>query len=262
MILGICSGTDENAIKLVKDIGYRYIETWLPSVCGEDNKEKYENFRSALDKNKIRCEVGQFAFPGEYNPEGKQTKEALEKIREYVYNLISSTADLSIERLVIGAGGARVLPSPDKFDNVMEQMADILKYAISPVLDEFGVIATIEPLVKGETTILNTTEQGVNVAKLANVPNIKVMVDLYHSANEDITFDAFPKYKGYIMHSHIGKPQPRVHPSPDDGYAYAPFFAALRSAGFNGRMSLEAGKSNPDYKTSLENAFKVLEPLL
>lgn len=262
MILGICSGTDENAIKLVKDIGYRYIETWLPSLCGEDNKKKHESFLSALDKNKIRCEVGQFAFPGEYNPEGKQTKEALEKIREYVYNLISSTADLSIERLVIGAGGARVLPSPDKFDNVMEQMADILKYAISPVLDEFGVIATIEPLVKGETTILNTTEQGVNVAKLANVPNIKVMVDLYHSANEDITFDAFPKYKGYIMHSHIGKPQPRVHPSPDDGYDYAPFFTALRSAGFNSRMSVEAGKSDLDYKTSLENAFKVLEPLL
>jgi sugar phosphate isomerase/epimerase len=144
----------------------------------------------------------------------------------------------------------------------MEQCADILKYAVSPALDDFGVIATVEPLVKGETPMLNTTEDGVTVAKLADKPNIKVMVDLYHSANEDKTFDKFPEYKGYILHSHIGKPKPRVHPSPDDGYDYAPFFAALRSAGFNGRMSLEAGSSNPDYKTSLENAFKILEPLL
>lgn len=262
MILGICSGPNEDSVKLVRDIGYRYIETWLPNLSGEKNKEKYENFLSALDKNKIRCEVGQFAFPGEYNPDGKQTKEALEKIREDVYALLSSTSDLNIEKLVIGGGGTRHLPSPDKFDNVMEQLADILKYAVSPALDDFGVIATVEPLVKGETSMLNTTEQGVNVAKLANMPNIKVMVDLYHSANEDLHFDDFPKYKGYIMHSHIGKPKPRVMPSPDDGYDYAPFFAALRSAGFNGRMSVEAGASNPDYKISLENAFKVLEPLL
>ena len=262
MILGICSGPDPNSVKLVKDIGYRYIETWLPNLYGEGNKEKYENFLKALDANKIRCEVGQFAFPGEYNPSGKQTTEALEKIREYVYSLISSTSDLNIEKLVIGAGGARTLPSPDVFDNVMEQMADILKNAISPVLDQFGIIATVEPLVRGETPILTTTEQGVNVAKLANVPNVKVMVDLYHSANEDKHFDDFPKFKGYIMHSHIGKPSPRVMPSEGDGYDYAPFFAALRSAGFNGRMSVEAGSSNPDYKVSLENAFKVLEPLL
>jgi len=51
-------------------------------------------------------------------------------------------------------------------------------------------------------------------------------------------------------------------PSEGDGYDYAPFFAALRSAGFNSRMSVEAGSSNPDYKVSLENAFKILEPLL
>ena len=262
MILGICGGVDENSVKLVKDIGYRYIETWLPNLYGEANKEKYENFLRALDKHKIRCEVGQFAFPGEYNPDGKQTEEALEKIRDNIYKLLDATSDLNYEKIVIGGGGARFLPSPDKFDNVMEQCADILRYAVSPAFDDFGVIATVEPLVKGETSFLNTTADGVAVAKLANKSNIKVMVDLYHSGNEDINFDKFPEYKGYILHSHMGKPKPRVHPSPDDGYDYAPFFAALRSAGFNGRMSLEAGSSCDDYKTSLENAFKVLEPLL
>ena len=262
MILGICGGIDDDAVKLVKDIGYRYIETWLPNLCGEANKEKYTGFLKALDKHKMRCEVGQFAFPGEYNPDGRQTREALEKIREYVYNMLDATSDLCIERIVIGGGGARFLPSPDKYFNALEQCADILKYAVSPALSDFGVIATVEPLVKGETPLINTTAEGVHVARLANRANIKVMVDLYHAGNEDKNFDDFAKYKGYILHSHMGKPQPRVHPSPDDGHDYAPFFAALRSAGFNGRMSLEAGSSCPDYKTSLENAFKVLEPLL
>jgi sugar phosphate isomerase/epimerase len=129
-------------------------------------------------------------------------------------------------------------------------------------LDEFGIIVALEGLVKAETTMLNTTDQSIHLAKLADIPNIKVMVDLYHAANEGEDFNDFAKHRGFIMHSHIGKPKPRVMPSPDDGYDYKPFFAALRSAGFNGRMSVEAGSSNPDYKISLENAFKVLEPLL
>jgi LAS superfamily LD-carboxypeptidase LdcB len=80
MILGICVKPDGNDLKIVADAGYRYVETWLPNLYGGENKEKYENFLRALDKNKIRCEVGQFAFPGEYNPAGKQTEEALEKM--------------------------------------------------------------------------------------------------------------------------------------------------------------------------------------
>ena len=260
MILGVCCGTDENTVKMMKEIGYMYLETGIRGFY--ENKARLDEFLSALDKYKIRCEVGQHPFPGEYDPSGKQSKEALAKIRDYMYELLSATSDLNMERLVIGAGGARVLPSPDKYDNVMEQMADICKYAISPVLDEFGIILALEGLVKAETTMMNTTAESVKIAKLANVPNIKVMADLYHVANENEDFADFVNYKGYIMHAHIGKPVPRVMPSNGDGYDYKPFFDALRSAGFNGRMSVEAGSSCDDYRKSLENAVIALQPLL
>ena len=260
MILGVCTGTDENSVKMAKEIGYRYIETGIRGFY--ENRAGLDATLSTLDKYKIRCEVGQHPFPGEYDPSGKQSKEALEKIRDYMYELISATSDLNIEKLVMGAGGARTLPSPDKYDNVVEQMADICKYSISPVLDHFGIILTLEGLVKGETNMMNTTDESVNIVKLANEPNIKVMVDLYHAANENEKFEDFVNYKGYIMHSHIGKPVPRVMPSRDDGYDYKPFFDALRSAGFNGRMSVEAGSSRADYRESLEEAFITLSPLL
>jgi sugar phosphate isomerase/epimerase len=144
----------------------------------------------------------------------------------------------------------------------MEQMADILRYAISPVLSEFGIIAALEGLVKGETSILNTTGESVALAKMVDIPNIKVMADLYHVANENENFKDFAGYKGYIVHSHIGKPVPRVMPSNGDGYDYKPFFDALRLSGFNGRMSVEAGLNDPDFKTSIEKSYKALEPLL
>ena len=260
MILGICCGADENSIKMMKEIGYRYIESGIKTFC--DNKANYYETLKALDKYKIRLEVGQHSFPGEYDPSGKQSEEALAKVRDYMHELISSTSDLNISTLVMGAGGARVLPSPDKYQNVIEQMADICKYAISPVLDEYGIILALEGLRKDETPMMNRTDESVAIAKLANVPNIKVMADLYHVAHEDTSLADFINYKGYIRHSHIGKPTPRVMPSNGDGYDYKPFFEALRSANFNGRMSVEAGSSCDDYRTSLENAFIALEPLL
>ena len=263
MILGICGWFDENNaeanIKTFKDIGYAYIEG---GISGYYQKDAYFNaVLKALDKNKIRIEVGQHPFPGEYDPSGKQSEEALSKVRDYLYNLIKYTSDLNISTLVMGAGGARNLPSPDKYDNVIEQMADICKYAISPVLDHFGVILALEPLRQDETNMINRTDEGVAVAKLANVPNIKVMADLYHVAKEDTSLEDFVNYKGYIRHSHIGKPQPRVMPSEGDGYDYKPFFEALRSADFNGRMSVEAGSSCDDYTLSLKRAFETLQPL-
>ena len=260
MILGVCCGTDENTIKMMKEIGYAYLESGIKGLS--EDKANLEATLNALAKNKIRLEVGQHSFPGEYDPSGKQSKEALEKVRDYMYKLISSTSDLNISTLVMGAGGARVLPSPDKYDNVIEQMADICKYAISPVLDEFGIILALEGLRKDETPMMNRTDESVRIAKTANVPNIKVMADLYHVAHEDTGLEDFVNYKGYIRHAHIGKPTPRVMPSDGDGYDYKPFFEALRSANFNGRMSVEAGSSCDDYKTSLERAFAALEPLL
>ena len=260
MILGVCCGSDENTIKMMSEIGYRYLEGGIKGFC--ENKAHLEATLDALDKYKIRWEVGQHPFPGEYDLSGKQSKEALEKVRDYMYALISSTSDLNISTLVMGAGGARVLPSPDKYENVIEQMADICRYAISPVLDEFGIILALEGLRKDETPIMHRTDESILIAKTANVPNIKVMADLYHVIGEGENLDDFVNYKGYIRHAHIGKPSPRVMPSNGDGYDYKPFFEALRSANFNGRMSVEAGSSCDDYRTSLERAFIALEPLL
>lgn len=259
MILGVCIDTLPEPVKMAKEIGYRYVEVGLRGVHGE-KEERLEPFLRALDENKIRCEAANCPFPGEYNPDGKQTSDQLEAARDKMYDLIKKTSPLCIERLIIGAGGARVLPSPDKYENVMSQMADICKYAISPVLSEFGIIAVLEGLNKKETTILLTTAQSVELAKLTDLPNIKVMADLYHVHLENENLGDFPDYRGYIHHSHIALPVPRVMPSPDDGFDYKPFFAALRSAGFNGRMSVEAGAKG-EYRESLVNAFRTIAPL-
>ena len=257
MILGMAISPDENSVKTVKEIGYRYVEIGLRGVYGE-NEDKLEPFLKALDKYKIRCEAAHYPFPSEYNPSGTQSAEQLEKAYDVVRGVVKKTKSLNIERFIIGAGGARVLPSPDKYINAMEQMAEICKKVISPVLSEFGIIAAIEGLQKRESTILTTTGQSVELARMVDLPNIKVMADLFHVAVEGENFADFVHYKGFIQHSHIGHPTPRVMPAPDDGYDYKPFFEALHSANFNNRMTVEAAPRNDDRVQCMKDAYTAL----
>ena len=55
MILGVCCGTDENTVKMMKEIGYRYIESGIYGFI--DNKSGLESTLRILDKYKIRLEV-------------------------------------------------------------------------------------------------------------------------------------------------------------------------------------------------------------
>ena len=256
MKIGACAGTSADGVKLLKDIGFKYIEIGLRGVYG-DNAGELAPFMDALGKNGILCEAANCPFPGNYNPSGEQSKDDLEQTREAFYDLISKTSALKIDSLIIGAGGARVLPSPELYDNAMAQMATIARECMSPVAAEFGITVVLEGLNKGESAMLNTTAQSVDLSKMSGCDNIKVMADLYHVWLENEVYSDFANYKGYIKHAHIANPDPRIMPDPEDGFDYKPFFDALRLADFEGRISAEAG-TRGDYKTAMEKAYELI----
>src|SRR5207245_8369450 len=49
---------------------------------------------------------------------------------------------------------------------------------------------------------------------------------------------------GHIRHLHVANPEGRVFPRKADEYDYAPFFAALRTIGYDKRISVEASTQN------------------
>ncbi|GHV15499.1 hypothetical protein FACS1894219_12400 [Clostridia bacterium] len=260
MYLGICGGTSEDNIKLYKETGYRYLEIGLGGFGGEGIKH-FEGFLKNLDAYKFRCETANVVpFPGEYNPEGRLTGEQLGRAYDKLYALLKSTSRLNLERLILGGGGVRTLPSPEVYDNVLDQAAEILRTVISPICAEFGITAVIEPLCSAETPFIKTVADGVRLAKIADRANIRVMSDLYHVHSEKENLDEYKNFVGWIRHAHIAKPVPRIMPTPVDGFDYKPFFNALASADYSGRISVEAGQSDPDYKKSVRDAYEALSP--
>ena len=62
-----------------------------------------------------------------------------------------------------------------------------------------------------------------------------------------------------MRHCHTADPVARKYPHPDGTWDYKPFFDALKSIGYEGRVSIEGGCD--DFVKDAPRAFEVLDPL-
>ena len=261
MKLGCCIGLGgADKLQLLKDIGYKYVETSIIESVGAD-KAVIDKYCEALAKSGLKCESSAIRFPSEYNPAGEQTKAQLEEAYEKFYHDIETTRWLGNEILVIGAGGVRNYPTDKGYDvkNVYEQLAVVCAEVISPAAKAFGLTVALEGLRKAESPTFNLTEQSVATAKASGKDNIKVMTDFYHISVEGEDMTKFSEFGDMIVHAHIANPNGRVMPAPGDGANYAPFFDNLKKAGYNGRLSVEAriqGEFEPTMRAAYEEMMK------
>ncbi|MFQ6040200.1 MAG: TIM barrel protein [Candidatus Poribacteria bacterium] len=109
---------------------------------------------------------------------------------------------------------------------------------------EVGSIVLIEPLNRYETRFINRLEQGVDICKRVNKPNVQIMADFFHMSIEESNIAKSIKAAGsYIKHVHLAD-STRLLP----GYGHTDFksgFAALKEIGFENYMALECGVPGP-----------------
>ena len=256
MKLGACIGMDPAAVRILKKIGYEYVETGLWEASSADQTKIY-NYLNALAETGLRCEVSAYAFPGVYNPAGEQTEHELEVAREKFRGIITNARFMGNEILVIGAGGVRNFPQDKGYDikNVYEQLAVVCREVISPVCEQFGLTAALEGLQKPESPTFNLTEQSVATAKASGRDNIRVMTDYFHIWVEKEDMSPFAQFGDMIVHSHIANPVGRIMPAKDDGADYPAFFSALKAAGSVKRLSVEA-RIQGDFEATMTAAYE------
>ena len=121
-----------------------------------------------------------------------------------------------------------------------QQVASLLRQ-VGPVAREHGVTIVIEPLRKAECNLINTFAEGVQLAKDVNDPNVRVLVDFYHLAEEhEPVQHLLDNGRDYLRHVHFANPTGRVFPDKADEADYAPFITALKEIGYDLHVSCEA----------------------
>ncbi len=127
----------------------------------------------------------------------------------------------------------RELPEDEEWKCAVEGLRECGEYALLK-----GVTLVVEPWNRFETYLINRLEQAIALAKAIDLPNVKIMGDLFHMNIEEASIpQAIRNGRGWLVHMHVADNQRDL---PGKGHLNWPeILQALRDIDFDGYFVLE-----------------------
>lgn len=252
MKFGVCCDIDK--LPLLQKCGYDYIELNFSNMALADEK-KFEEMCEQIGHYGLSAESFNCFFPAGFN---LNVDVDYDKIREYAKKGFARAELLGGKIAVLGSGGARRVP--EGYDRVLaaEQFVKVLRIC-GDIAAKHGMQIAIEPLRTAETNFINTVAEGIEMCKAVDHESVKCLVDFFHLFMNGETLDAVKNSGELIIHTHLARPNAdRRIPTVQDRDTCAQWASALKSIGYDGRMSLE-GDFTPDFETAIREVQPVLE---
>ena len=253
MKIGVCGSVDR--LDLLETLGFDQMELNIGTLSTMDEAE-LSALKQKLEGRKILVKSGNCMFPGSVPPLYQDA--GMEKTRAYLTMVMPKLKMLGITTAVFGSGGYRRMPEEVPQEKRRELLRDLL-VVMEEEARKNGITVVVEPLNKKETNMLLTTAEAMGYIRELNLPNLKLLVDLYHFYCEGESLDRIREFGDYIGHIHIAEPTRRDFLRESDQYDYAPFFKALREIGYEGAVMFEGGLDG--YDTGIRSTFSVLDAL-
>lgn len=252
MKFGVCCGVDK--LPLLVRYGYDYIELNFSDIA-QAEENRFAEICEQIQRYGISAESFNCFFPW-----GTSLNAGVdyEWIRGYAEKGFDRAAKLGGKIAVIGSGNARKVP--DGYDRGLaaEQFVKVLSLC-GDIAQKHGMQIALEPLRAEETDFINTVEEGLEMSKRVGHASVKCLADFFHMSMNGEPLDAVKNSDGLIIHTHIARADAdRRIPNESDTETCAKWASALKSIGYNGRMSLE-GVYYPDFETAIRAVLPVLE---
>jgi sugar phosphate isomerase/epimerase len=235
--------------------GADYVEFGVGITVPEGDEAEFEALRSALANHRIKPEAFNGFIPGSHRITGPEVDFA--RLMNYATIALTRCKALGGEVVVLGSGKARA--TPEGFDpaKAEQQFIEFCR-EVGPVAQSTSITIAIEPLNTKEDNLVNTVEHGARIVDAVAHPNIQLLADLYHIAEDKEPLENVRNAGSRLVHTHLADIG-RVAP----GYAgngeedFVGFFKALRAAGYDSRCSFE-GKFE-DIGTQVKPALDLMK---
>jgi sugar phosphate isomerase/epimerase len=247
--LGVCTAlTNAEAVKAA---GGDYIEEAVGRLLmpGRPESEWLEN-RAAAHASALPILACNSFLPGTLKCTGPAANPA--GVLQYAETAFLRARQAGVKIIVFGSGGSRRLPGGFPQEQAEAQFVALLK-KMGPLAEAQGVTIAIEPLRRQECNFINTVLEGAAIVERTNHPGIRLLFDIYHMLQNGEDPIDLEKTAPLLVHGHIAEKENRSAPGVA-GDDFRPFFAALKAAGYKGRLSIE-GKWNIG---QLPKAFEVI----
>jgi len=236
MNIGICGGPE--IAPVAQAAGYDYLELNTQThLQGEADEAVFQPILAQIKNCGMPCLAANVFVPGHLKITGPEVD--FSRLTRYVSTVMERAERAGIRAIVFGSGGARRIP--DGFDRA-RAYAQLVAFGhmVAPLSADHGVTITVEPLNRGETNVLNSVSEGLLYMKDVNQPAFRLLVDAYHWAKENEPAMDIVTAGPWLAHAHIATYAERLPPGAET-CDFGPFFAALKQAGYNLRISVEAG---------------------
>lgn len=235
---GCCAGIDR--ADAVAQSGYDFIELPAATVLqGEADGSEFAPMLDRLEHLPLPAEAFNIFLPGGMKIVGEEVDR--ERIHRYLKHVMDRASAVGGKLIVFGSGGARRVP--DGFDplEAQAQIAEFLHEAGAEA-ERYGITLAIEPLNRGESNILNSVPEALDMAEQADHPSVQVLADLYHMEKDGEPLDHILQAKGRLTHVHVADTG-RFAPGTGDADT-AGLFRRLKEIGYAGRISIECSWKN------------------
>ena len=214
MKFGVCRGLDDfESIKIASEIGIDYYECGFGSLASYDD-EKFNKCKDFLNEYNLPCFAANGFIPGNLKVVGDSIDYCA--LTEYLDKGFERARLLGVKKVVFGSGAARSFPEGFPFEKAKEQLAYFLSEYAAPKAEKAGCIIVMEPLRFGETSMVHTVADGIEIAKMSGKKNVAGLADLYHVYGNNDSIKGISEFKGELLHSHIAEPEKRIYPSTKD----------------------------------------------
>lgn len=249
MKLGCCTSADH--ISQLQQAGISCIELNANGVEALSD-QKFEELQLTLEQCKnVKAFSANCMFPGSVPP--LFTDHELTETKAYLQKLLPRLGKLGIKYLVFGSGSYRKAPEGLSSEEIKKTVSTFLT-VLCDMASKEAISIVIEPLNRNETNIINTTDEAVEYIHALNLPNLFLLVDLYHFELEQENLDKLSGYGSILRHVHIANPEGRGVPTLEDNYDYTKFFQLLTQIGYNGIVSLEYNSQSGMLEKELQKA--------
>ena len=248
--VGYC--TSAKNVAAAKAAGFDYVEVSTTEIAALPDAD-FEKMLQDVRQVGLPTPAANLFLPATLKVTGPAIDP--EQQMAHVRKAFGRLSRLGTQIVVFGSGGARRVPDGFSKDEAFAQLVAFGK-RIAPEARSHGITVAIEPLRREETNIINSAAEGLALVEAIGDPNFQLMIDFYHLASEKESPAIVSRAKDHLRHLHMANPTGRVFPLVWDEFDYAPFFATLRQAGYNQRISVEA--STKDLTADAPRAIALL----
>ena len=246
----------EERIGKAAEAGFDYFEFW------NWNNKDLDKIKKAISKYNIRPVTFQGSLNGVMVDKNDQAiyiedvKRSLNVAKELGSKTLFCMSDIMQE-------DRSVKPHPRFISGqeAIQSSIDVLR-ALAPFAEDAGVTLICEPLntiVDHKGYSLFNTRVGVEIVRVVNSPNVKLLYDAYHmQIMEGNIIDTIRENVQYFGHFHIADVPGRYQPGTGE-MNYVNIITALKKAGYNSAVGFEFTPINGDDDTIARNTLAMLK---